>query len=1108
MEVNYEYIPIKYTDPHGRFFYLVYDTFGRLVEVKNDYTSRSLLFSYTIGNRLQYVIDTTPDQTEFEIIYTTRLHPETLEDIYVLSNMTIEQESFWGAVYKYTDKGEQKGFESPLEWFIMYQKENSIQYPPIPDVQYDNGVVYKVYNPVSNADGIEETLQWTYLLPHDNEYECGRESFFEGYTTRVDNWNPEQPSSVPEPKIDTVGMYRCLMYYHEPITGYLVSVYKDRDSEDPGPENCGQGGDVWLDDCCKTELVTYGYTSKGDVSNQKYLGQETGTDYTYDYEVPGSTATGQVVKVEENVGNANATRPTSEFAYSPDGTLSTSTNPAGAVTTYDYYTDKRQKSVTGQSGETRTIEYDSDGQVIKAKSPGCDEGDSDIETTIDYKTNGLVQSVTEPNGKSTSYDYDQKYRIQRIFENGNLLTEFEYDNRGRINKITQNTSGTSEQWSYQYDYKGRVSSSTYTHGTETQVTSYEYYGNDKVKKITDSNNEITEFRYNIDGKLVKVINPDSGEETWEYDRLGRVISNTSPEGVEVEYSYNDNGKLYQFTKVKGDDGTNDYTFTFEYDDLLRPTKITKPDSSYTQRTYKNETNLVSAERDELGNISEYSYDTSGRLSSSEDAEGHTLDYYYNDCGTIKQVTDGSGNSYKYEYDSAGRLNKVTDALNNSWEYTFDTDSNDLVYKTDSQNRTIQYSWNDQHLNTAIQWVQSILPESSVFNDLKLKTSFTNGQNETMSFGYDSLKRLTSITFSDLSTVSYTYDNENNMVSTMTDTHGIHNFSYDLSGRMTQYTAPYNWSVNLTFGDSGFLTQRVNNNGTYSYTYDNNSLVEFDTPELADPIEYQWRANGQIESKTIPATDDIKYEWTVNGIGQATEVTVDYGTTEKYSWDYTFDTNGRKSQIVDAQGTRNISYDAMGQVTSVVENGTSTGMAYDSTYNMTSKSVGTDNYVYNYNADDQLTMIYENGQPTTEFEYDSAGRLTSRHPPSVMTYNYRYDYYRDRNNPNIKPYSVFTSNETTYEYNDLGNLTKVVKPNDDEISFTYYGNGKRATKSVKVGLATTTWRYYYDQDLPVKIENLSDSTENVTFTFNGSRDLLTMNYKNNTYFYIINIRGDV
>ncbi|HPI84659.1 MAG TPA: RHS repeat-associated core domain-containing protein, partial [Caldisericia bacterium] len=412
------------------------------------------------------------------------------------------------------------------------------------------------------------------------------------------------------------------------------------------------------------------------------------------------------------------------------------------------------------------------------------------------------------------------------------------------------------------------------------------------------------------------------------------------------------------------------------------------------------------------------------------------------------------------------------------------------------------------MNTAIQWVQSILPESSVFNDLKLKTSFTNGQNETMSFGYDSLKRLTSITFSDLSTVSYTYDNENNMVSTMTDTHGIHNFSYDLSGRMTQYTAPYNWSVNLTFGDSGFLTQRVNNNGTYSYTYDNNSLVEFDTPELADPIEYQWRANGQIESKTIPATDDIKYEWTVNGIGQATEVTVDYGTTEKYSWDYTFDTNGRKSQIVDAQGTRNISYDAMGQVTSVVENGTSTGIGYDSTYNMTSKSVGTDNYVYSYNADDQLTMIYENGLPTTEFEYDSAGRLTSRHPPSVMTYNYRYDYYRDRNNPNIKPYSVFTSDETTYEYNDLGNLTKVVKPNDDEISFTYYGNGKRATKSVKVGLATTTWRYYYDQDLPVKIENLSDSTENVTFTFNGSRDLLTMNYKNNTYFYIINIRGDV
>ncbi len=45
-------------------------------------------------------------------------------------------------------------------------------------------------------------------------------------------------------------------------------------------------------------------------------------------------------------------------------------------------------------------------------------------------------------------------------------------------------------------------------------------------------------------------------------------------------------------------------------------------------------------------------------------------------------------------------------------------------------------------------------------------------------------------------------------------------------------------------------------------------------------------------------------------------------------------------------------------------------------------------------------------------------------------------------------------------------------------------------------------------MPVNIENLTDPTEDVSFTFNGSRELLTVNYKGDTYFYVTNIRGDV
>ena len=173
-------------------------------------------------------------------------------------------------------------------------------------------------------------------------------------------------------------------------------------------------------------------------------------------------------------------------------------------------------------------------------------------------------------------------------------------------------------------------------------------------------------------------------------------------------------------------------------------------------------------------------------------------------------------------------------------------------------------------------------------------------------------------------------------------------------------------------------------------------------------------------------------------------------------------------------TRNIYYDAMGQVVSVVENSVPTTMTYDSTYNLTTKLVGVDMTDYVYNDADQLTERMVNGIPVEEYEYDEAGRMTSRHPPSVVMCNLAYDHTRDRYNSSVSPQQVYTTNQTTYQYNDLGKLKQVTKPNSDVITFTYYGNGKRATKTVTTGTSSITWRYHYDQGMPVNIENLTEN----------------------------------
>jgi len=96
--------------------------------------------------------------------------------------------------------------------------------------------------------------------------------------------------------------------------------------------------------------------------------------------------------------------------------------------------------------------------------------------------------------------------------------------------------------------------------------------------------------------------------------------------------------------------------------------------------------------------------------------------------------------------------------------------------------------------------------------------------------------------------------------------------------------------------------------------------------------------------------------------------------------------------------------------------------------------------------------------------------------------------------------------TYLEYNDEGQVTKVTKPNGDIIELTYYATGKRAKKVLKIGENTTTWKYHWDGDIPVKIEKVDGDP--AYFTFLQPGDILTMTYQSNTYFYVTNIRGDV
>ena len=1042
------YLPVKYLDCQGRYFYLYYSLDGLLTNVRNDYSSRNLEFFYLPGTtRLVKVRDNTTDPTDCEFEYGT--YPSGLT---YLKNIKLN------GVYVYED--------------IEYTQLGEMK-PKGLNIEYKQGEPGKVeFTDHHIPNNQEESVQRWHWRIHQSQ-DC--HYFYDQYTTKT-----------TEDNVLGIG------YKGDPLEEVVWCDYPTNPT------------------CDLVKLWTYTYNDYGDIKSIIKGCEFQGTTYTYDYEVEGSPShTGQVAKVQYDAP-LNKQRPETTYEYTDQcGNMMKSKNGNGSETTYEYYDNGLPRRVNHPTGETREIEYDASNQPIRLKSTSC--GSGTIETTMTWTDDGKPLGINYPTGESYDFIYDQKDRLLKV--TGTYPAEFSYNTKGQISQIVEGPTGHTVTSSFNYDTKGRVSSIT----KDSQTSSYEYLSETGLlKKVTDPQGKETNIYYNDDSTIKKIIHPGNRTEEWLKDQNGRINRYVPPDGHLITLEYTDNGRI---NKVSWEDG---YYLTATYDDWGRPTRLTDPNGNHQDRTYKNLTNLVTSTSDEMGKTTNYTYDNAGRMTKVEAPNGAQTNLTYNPCG-ISEVENDLGNTASYTYDDAGRISSVTDAKGKVWSYTYQ-DGN-LIKKTDPKNHETTYTYDDWQRPTNVYWPGVQEPEASEFTNDGLKTSFTNGENQEMQFTYDLLKRMSGVTHSDSSTITYAFSQLTGDITSITEPLGTHSFTYAASGELTRYVSPYNWQVDYTRGSGALLTSKTNPRGNYTYSYTNRRLTGFKPPELLSSVAYQYNASGRLTKKTVPGLQDVVYDYTLNDLYKASAVSVDYGTTNKYDWTYTFDDIGQRTQMQDADGTHSYTYDAMGQVTQVVDGSVTTSLVYDDAYNCSSKTVGLVTTSYTYNASDQLTQS-NNGTDTIDYVYDKAGRMTSfgphqiyfvqdktlPHSPMILI-NSRYSdttpppcYANSSYNPNAPSAPLLTPGWTYLTYNDEGQVTKVTKPNGDTIEFTYYATGQRAKKVLKVGEDTTTWKYHWDGDIPVKIEK--EGGDPAYFTFRAQGDILTMTYQNNTYYYITNIRGDV
>jgi RHS repeat-associated protein len=186
------------------------------------------------------------------------------------------------------------------------------------------------------------------------------------------------------------------------------------------------------------------------------------------------------------------------------------------------------------------------------------------------------------------------------------------------------------------------------------------------------------------------------------------------------------------------------------------------------------------------------------------------------------------------------------------------------------------------------------------------------------------------------------------------------------------------------------------------------------------------------------------------------------------------------------------YDGFGNITSIDRNGQIFGYTYDSLNRV--KDETSSQKSYHYDDLGNISEFVQNGQ-TYSYTYDNTSRVKQA---IVPTGNYQYSYDSRGNR--------LTANSSSYSYNALNQLKTFSKPSGKAnlvTTYTYYGDGLRATKSIKGALT----RYVY---LNGKVIEELDSSGLTTARNIWGNELLYREDKigEKAGYYTFNGHGDV
>ncbi|MFL5306814.1 MAG: DUF6531 domain-containing protein, partial [Polyangia bacterium] len=807
----------------------------------------------------------------------------------------------------------------------------------------------------------------------------------------------------------------------------------------------------------------------------------------------------------------------------PDGTVSTfepvpgasgarqwwsrlvrQTARAGATIALEYDAHANLAWVTDSAGRQIAFEHDRAGRLIAVKLPHPAQHGWEVHTRYAYDERGDLVRATDPLGNSWKFAYKQHLLVQETNRNG-LSFYFAYDGHGQ-DAYCIRTWGDGGIYDHVIDYD-KVGKLTCVTNSLGHTTTYKMNVVGCVTQVIDPLGGTTKYEYD-DRTLrkLKETNPVGGETTWVYDARGNCTKVVGPDGAEVELEFSDRNQPVRARDPVGGEwqwgydeqgrllGRVDplgrrvqFRWSADAEDGVAPPE---PGRGPVSRDPARGLRRLVGLRDPAGLQTALGYDAQGNVARLRMPNGAESRWRYDNLGRCIAATNAKGATQRREHDALGRVVRVFEPDGNIRELTYDAEGN-VVHARDQQHdvrfayqgmgrlksrteagTTVGFAYDTEeqlraitnehgHVYTFALDAAGRVEVESGFDGLRrryvrdkagLVVKVFRPADRTSQYGYDKAGRVTKVQHSSGEAEAYAYRLDGELTEAKNDTATVA-LERDLLGRIVREAVGDDWvaseydmlGARVRIRSSKGLNQRITRDGL-GRAIGVRARVDGDDPAVADrATSADWEARisrdvmGLEVERHLPG--GVRTRWERDAIGRPVKQEVWSAGEFRRAVQYTWDVNDRLRMVVDAtRGPIRYEHDAVGNLASATyEDGRVDLRMPDAVGNLFRANDRSDR---KYCPAGQLLEARGDDGTLTNYEYDPEGNLTRK---------------VERPSGPDAPARVWR-----YEWNGAGLLSKVIRPDGDEVTFSYDPIARRLSKTFR----GRTTRWIWDGNVPL------------------------------------------